>query len=287
VEVDLVGKERHGGVNSDSNSFNEESIHIVDVLQPHISLFVGLNVVLSVSQELVDLFTLRADVVMAGSYSGTVELLHDVRLEGLLAFIKRLFPLFHELVDLVDVILHLFDKYVYVADNLHGVVDEGVNVLRVPAESIDTGLKGVAHLLNAIGKERLLDGEEGRKHVVVHLNYKLKVASLVPVNVYLSVESLCGFRDVHVQEEEVLDFAKEGLQDRVEIDSDEAFFEEVSVFTHEEELVELLSRVGFNSLNPLVDLEVLEFLQVSDERQVKLLDIFVFFALFNGSGERI
>jgi len=37
----------------------------------------------------------------------------------------------------------------------------------------------------------------------------------------------------------------------------------------------------------LVDLEVLEFLQVSDERQVKLLDVFVFFALFNGSGERI
>jgi len=47
----------------------------------------------------VDLFTLRLDFVMAGSYSGTVELLHDVRLEGLLAFIKRPFPLFHELVD--------------------------------------------------------------------------------------------------------------------------------------------------------------------------------------------
>jgi len=69
VEVDLVGKESHGGVNSDSNSFNEESVHIVDVLQPHVALFVGLNVVLSVSQELVDLFTLRLDFVMAGSYS--------------------------------------------------------------------------------------------------------------------------------------------------------------------------------------------------------------------------
>jgi len=40
---------------------------------------------------------------MAGSYSGTVELLNDVRLEGLLAFVKRLFPLLHELVDLVDI----------------------------------------------------------------------------------------------------------------------------------------------------------------------------------------
>jgi len=109
--------------------------------------------------------------------------------------------------DLVDVILHLFDKYVYIGDDLHGVVDEGVNVLRVPAEGIDTGLKGVAHLLNAIGKERLLDREEGREHVVVHLNDKLEVTSLVPVNVYLNVESLCGFRDVHVKEEEVLDFA--------------------------------------------------------------------------------
>ena len=169
---------------------------------------------------------------MAGSYSGTVELLNDVRLEGLLAFVKRLFPLFHKLVDLVDVILHLFDKDINVADDFHSVVDEGVNVLRVPAEGIDTGLESVAHLLNAISQERLLNGEEGREHVVVHLHDKLKVAGLVPVNIYFSVEGLCGLRDVHVQEEEIFDLTEEGLQDGVEIDSDEAFFEEVSVFTH-------------------------------------------------------
>ena len=49
VEVDLVSQEGHRGVNSDSDSFNQKSVHVIDVLQPHISLFVGLDVILSVS----------------------------------------------------------------------------------------------------------------------------------------------------------------------------------------------------------------------------------------------
>lgn len=76
-----------------------------------------------------NLFTLLTDIVMAGSDNRAVELLNDIRLEGLLAFIERLLPLFHESVDFVDVILHLLNEDVNISYDLHGGVDEGVNVL--------------------------------------------------------------------------------------------------------------------------------------------------------------
>jgi hypothetical protein len=98
----------------------------------------------------VDLFTLRTDIVLAGSDNRAVELLNDIRLEGLLTLIERLLPLFHESVDFVDIILHLLNEDINVSYDLHSVVDEGVNVIRVPPESINTGLEGIAHLLNAI-----------------------------------------------------------------------------------------------------------------------------------------
>lgn len=66
---------------------------------------------------------------MAGSDNRAVELLNDIRLEGLLALIKRLLPLFHESVDFVDVILHLLNEDIDISYDLHSVVDEGVNVL--------------------------------------------------------------------------------------------------------------------------------------------------------------
>jgi hypothetical protein len=64
LKVKLVAQVLHGGVNREGDTFNHEAVAEVNVAEPVGSLFVRLDVITSVSLQLVDFFTLLADVIL-------------------------------------------------------------------------------------------------------------------------------------------------------------------------------------------------------------------------------
>jgi hypothetical protein len=199
LDVDLLAKVLHGGVNGDGDSLNEEAVAEVNVAEPVGALLVGLNVIKSVSEELVDLLTLLADIVLAGLDGGGVEVDNCVRLHGLLTLEERLVPGGHDGADLADVLLHLLDEDVDLSDDLHAVGDEGVNSFGAPLKGLYTRLEGVHHEDDSVLEEGLLDGEEVGEHVVVHLDDELELAGLLSVDVDSLVEGLGSLGDLDVQ----------------------------------------------------------------------------------------
>jgi len=158
LDADLLAQVVHGGVNSDGNALDQEAIAEINIAEPVSSLFVGLDVIKGVSEELVDFLTLGTDVVTAGLNSGAVEVDNCVGLHGLLAFEEGLVPGDHDGTDLADVVLHLLDEDVDLGDDLHAVGDEWVDAFGAPLESLYTRLEGVHHEDDSLLEERLLDG---------------------------------------------------------------------------------------------------------------------------------
>lgn len=110
LKVKLVAHVLHGGVNSEGDTFNHEAVAEVDVAEPVGALFVRFDVIKSVSEQLVDFFTLLADVILAGLDRSSVEVDDGVRLHGLSAFEEGLLPGCHHVADLRDVVLHFLDE---------------------------------------------------------------------------------------------------------------------------------------------------------------------------------
>jgi hypothetical protein len=286
LDGELLQEVLHRAVDTFSDAVDDEAVEVVDVLAPCAGSLVGTDGFHGVFHELLDLLTVGTDFFNAGTNHSGVSSFNILSKHGLvLALVKGLIPLLHHVVHLVDVLLHLLDELVNLGNNLQGIADELVNVVAVPAELSNSGLKSVAHLLDAVSEEGLLDGEKSGKDFVVHVNAQFQVAGLSAVQVNLTVKGVGAFGNFNVEQFEVLDFTEKADEDGVEVDANEALFGKLGLLAEEQELVELFVGVLFNTSFPLADLLVIELLKVLDERVVELLDVFVLFTLENGSGE--
>lgn len=92
------------------NAFNDQSIHIVNVGDPSKGLLIWLDVISSVLQSLVDLFSMILDIFKSWHDCGLMSLLEILREERLVFALEEwLLPLDHHLLHLFDVVLHFLD----------------------------------------------------------------------------------------------------------------------------------------------------------------------------------
>ena len=141
LDRNLLGQVGHRRVDTVCDSLNDKAIDIVDIAEPLNALLVcGTDVIDRVLHELVDLFAFTSDgfetsndscVVLSLDVIGALSP-HLSLEEGLLA------PHVHDLNHLADVLLHLLDELVDVGDDDHSLVDEGIDILGVPLEGVDT-----------------------------------------------------------------------------------------------------------------------------------------------------
>ena len=92
-------------------------------------------------------------------------------------------------------------------------------------------------LLNALGEKGLLDGEQGRQDVVVHVHDQVKVAGLAAINIHLLENGGSSLGDLDVKKLQVLDFTKEADKDWVEVYSQESFRGNWSFLSNEKVLI--------------------------------------------------
>jgi hypothetical protein len=171
-----------------------------------------------------DFLTVVANVFEAGPDQSLVSLLDILSEECLIfTFVERLAPLVHDFDHLTDVILHLLDELVNFGNDLHGLVDKRVNIVGVPLELSNAGVKGIQHHLNAVSEKGLLDLEKGCEHIIVHVYSELKVTGLGAVNVYFSVKIGGTLGHFDVDKLQVLDFTEQTHEDGVEVDANKAF----------------------------------------------------------------
>lgn len=206
--ADLVGQEGHGGNNTFSNTFNYESVDVINVGNPVSRFFVWLDVLSSILHHLVDLLTVVSDILKLWCDQGLMGLL---KIFWWNAFVLSLeewdLPFGHHILHLSDIVLHFLDKLIDNRDIGSGLVDEFVNARGVPFELGNTSLEGKVHLVDSIRKEWLLNWEKSGKNVVVHVNDNLKVTSLGSVDVNFLVKKRGSLWDLDVEEEQVLDFS--------------------------------------------------------------------------------
>lgn len=179
-----------------------------------------------------------------------------------LSFEEWLLPGVHHGLNFLDVVLHLLDKLVLVSDHCHCLVDEWVNAMRVPHESLNTSLQRVVHLLDSLSKKWLLNWEENRKNLVVHVGDDLEVSSLSSVHINFLVKEMSSLWHLDVHEEEILDLSKDPHEHWVEVNSDESLWSLWSCFSIEEELLEVVLSGLFDSLLPKLNLAEVVVLQV-------------------------
>jgi hypothetical protein len=231
----------------------------------------------------VDFLAVVTNFIETGLDTGVMGLLNILSEEGLvLALVEGLYPSLHDVAHLAHVLLHLLDKLVNFSHDLHGLVDKGVNVVGVPLQGHDTGVKGIEHLLDAGLQQGLLDNKQGAKDIVVHVNGQLKVAGLGTVHIDLLVESRGAGRHLDVNQLQVLDFAEKTHEGRVEVNADEAFGGNVTLFADEQELVKVLLGVVLDRVDPRRDLLLFEFLEALNEGLIQLLHILVLLTLLDG-----
>jgi hypothetical protein len=139
-----------------------------------------------------------------------------------LAVKEGLLPLLHQVLHLLHVVLHFLDEVVNFLDDAHASVDELVDSLRVPSEGVNTWLEGLVNLIDTVLEEGLLNIQEGRKDLVVHVDNEVEVSSLATINVDFLEEDGSSLGYIDVKELEILDLTKESNEDWVEVDSEEA-----------------------------------------------------------------
>lgn len=108
--TDLISKILHGALDTDSDTFNDQSIDVVDVCEPATRFLVWFNVFHGILHKLLDFFTMILDVFKSWHFERLVEL-DELIWWGRFSspLIKWLLPLLHEVLHLVDVVLHFFD----------------------------------------------------------------------------------------------------------------------------------------------------------------------------------
>jgi hypothetical protein len=157
-----------------------------------------------------DLLALAFDLIESGDNRSVVEGLNILgRLSPVLTLEERgLAPTVHDLNHFADVLFHFLDEFVNFSHDAHGLVDEGVNVIRVPLESVNSGLQGLIHLLDALHHQGLLDGEKGCNNVIVHLNNQVQTTGPSPVDINLGEKTTGAVRHWDVKNLEVLDLTE-------------------------------------------------------------------------------
>lgn len=278
-DADLLGKVRHRRVNRISDSLDDESIDVVDVALPLWALFVGTHIVCCVLHQLVNLFAFALNQVKSGHDRGVVKRLHI--LGGLSSVLSLeqggLAPKVHGFNHFADVLFHLFDKLINLSHDCHSLVDEWIDVILVPLESVDTWLEGLVHLLDSLHHQRLLNRQQCCDDVVVHLNGEVKTSSPSPVGVDFLEKLLCALRHSVVLELQVLDFTEVSDKDGVEVHTDETFLSKLGFLTDEQVFVQLILGVFLDATSPLIKLV---FNVLSSEllfkRLIELDHIFVF-----------
>jgi len=180
-----------------------------------------------------NLFTLTLDLIKTGSDGGSVKWRNIFgKLSSSLSLEKRsLTPQIHDLNHLADILFHLFDEFINIGDNLHSLVDKRINVLRVPLESINTWLESLIHRLNTSHHQGLLNWEEGCDNVIVHLDNKVKTSSPSSVSINFAEKAISTIRNLNIKDLKIFDFTKVSHEDRVEVDTNEAFFSKLCFFT--------------------------------------------------------
>jgi hypothetical protein len=86
----------------------------------------------------------------------------------------------------------------------------------------------------------------------------------------------------NIHKKEIFDLSKKSDKDWVKVNSDETH---LSLFSIEQEFVELFFSVLLNTLLPLRDFLLVVFLQVFAEGDVKFLNIFELFSILNRLGK--
>jgi len=87
-------------------------------------------------------FAVVLDVFKAGHDGRLVGLLEVLREERLVFALKEwLFPLGHEFLHLLDVVLHFLDEVINLLHDAHALLDEVIDSLRVPAKVVNTWLE--------------------------------------------------------------------------------------------------------------------------------------------------
>jgi hypothetical protein len=141
ADRDLLGQVEHTGVDTVGDALDHEAVDVINVCKPLCTLLVRFDVVDRVLIELCNLLSLSSNVFEATGDSSIVKLLNIIRWVGLhLPLIEGNLPLLHHLAHLLDVALHLLDELVNFSDGVHGILDELVDVVRVPLEFIHTWL---------------------------------------------------------------------------------------------------------------------------------------------------
>lgn len=178
--ADLVGQVGHGGNDTFGNTFNDETIDIIDVSNPSSRFFVWLDVLSSIFHHLVDLLTVVSDILKLWGDQRLMGLLKIFWWDALVLSFEEWYcnPFGHHVLHLFDVVLHFLDEFIDNRDIGSSLADEFINARGIPFELRNTSLKGKVHLLNSISEEWLLDLEKSGKDVVVHVDDNFKVTSL-------------------------------------------------------------------------------------------------------------
>lgn len=281
-DADLVGEVLHGALNTFGDALDDESVDVVDVGEPSARLLVWLDVFHGVLHELLDLLAVVLDVFKSWHLHRLMELDELIRWPRLDAsLVEWLLPLYHEVLHLVHIVLHLFDQLIDVFDDLHGGVDEGINVLAIPLELSDAWHQRLVHPFDPVVEQWLLNWKKSRENAIVHVNDDLQVASLRSVRVDLLVEERGALRYFVILLSQVLDLTEQLDEDGVEVDANEALLGQRRLLSVEQRLVELVLGIALNTLLPDLNLALVVLLDVVAERGIKLLDILELFAVLD------
>lgn len=161
VDVDLVSQEVHGSLNTDGNTLNDETINVVNVSQPGVRFLVWSDVVNSILHEFVNFFSVSLDFIESWSDSSIVLLYQIIWSERLVPSVEEwLGPVLHHLLHFLDVVFHLLDLSVNDENLGHALLDEWLNVLRVPSQGVETWLEQLVQLVDSVLHKWLLNWQE-------------------------------------------------------------------------------------------------------------------------------
>ena len=230
---DLLSQVKHTRVDAVSDSFDNKAIHVVHVCKPQRALLIGLDVVDRILHEFRNFFALSSNVFKTARYGSIVKLLDIIRWVWLhLPLVEGLLPLIHHLNHFADIQFHLLDEFIDFGNNVHSIFDKFIDVVGVPLEFIHSWLQVLVDGTDSLLHQWLLDWKQGSDDVVVHVDYQVQVSCLCPVDINFVEEAGSSLGHLDIQQLQVLDFPEEGSQNRVEVDTHEAFWCIIGLFSY-------------------------------------------------------
>lgn len=96
-------------------------------------------------------FSVVSDILKARTNKSLMCLLNIFGWKCLiLAFVEWFNPLLHNVVHFSDVVLHLLDQFIDFSDDLHSLVNEGVDIITIPLELRQAWVKSIKHHLDTV-----------------------------------------------------------------------------------------------------------------------------------------